>query len=129
VDDPVRRLEHAHTHLTKLVLEVQSDFEKLEVLREELLHHFANEEEGLFPFVRRVMPSMIEVVDRLQASHDIICGSLLRMAESPDTPRHFERFEKAYAEHSRDETALLEELGRWLEYAQRMELAEILRGL
>jgi hypothetical protein len=129
MDDPLRKLEHAHGHLTKLVLEVQKDTEKLEFLREELLHHFANEEEGLFPFVRRTTPAMVEVVDRLQASHDIICGSLLRLAESPETMRHYERFEKAYAEHSRDESTLLEELDRILEEDQRAELADILRGL
>jgi iron-sulfur cluster repair protein YtfE (RIC family) len=129
MDDPVRTLEHTHGHLTRLVAEARSDAESREVLREELLHHFANEEEALFPFVRRTMPSLAGAVDRLQASHDILCGALLRLTESPETTRHFERFEKAYAEHSRDEASLLDQLDRELEDAQRAELAELLRGL
>jgi len=108
--------------------------EHLESLGNELLHHFAREEEGLFPFVRASLPAKSDAVDRLVEGHDVICGAILRLVQLVDgdlgaISTHYERFELAYARHSQEEAALLEELGRVLDDGQRRELAEILRGL
>lgn len=154
--DPIRTFEHSHETLTQLALEVRrlvADdsgeqraarkrlLARIEVLREELLEHFAKEEEGLFPFVRHHLPLTARAVDRLEASHDAICGSLVRLAHLVASDRKvpaanhstlialYERFEKAYGEHSRDEALLLQELGRALDERQRRQLAELLRGL
>jgi len=158
--DPVLKLEHSHATLTRLALEVRELvraekgerrpdvvmrkrlLSRLEVLRDELLGHFAHEEEGLFPFVRRNLPRESNVVDRLQDAHDTICGSLVRLthlvghadeegldAIRPALVALHERFEKAYAEHSQEEALLFEGLGRTLDQRQRAELAEMLHGL
>jgi len=157
--DPVRRFEHSHTTLAKLAQEVSeiigadpSDrarhprlrkrlIGRLDALREQLIQHFANEEEALFPFVRDAWPARGSTVDRLQDSHDLICGSLMRLAHlaqhddaafsdrRPTLLGLYERFEKAYSDHAQEEDALLEELGRGLDGRQRGELAEMLRGL
>jgi iron-sulfur cluster repair protein YtfE (RIC family) len=157
--DPIRQFEHSHAKLTELALEVREIVraepdaarssakvrrrfvELLRRLREELLRHFAIEEEGLFPFVRANVPARSGVVDRLAEAHDTICGTLLRLAHHAEHDRDalrtrrakltslYERFESAYTHHSQDEAALLEELGRTLEDRQRADLAEVLRGL
>jgi iron-sulfur cluster repair protein YtfE (RIC family) len=157
--DPVRRLEHSHVHLTKLAVEIRDLVraegadeeasvaaraqlvEHLEVLRDELLQHFANEEEGLFPFLRSQVPAKSEAVDRLESANATVCGSLVRLAHlaaqdrqaldahRPALLAQYERFEAAYTEHSREEGGLFEELSRTLDPAQRAQLTEILRGL
>lgn len=148
--DPVSRFEHSHAHLTKLVLEVRELVHggtrerlvsRLTLLSDELLRHFADEEEGLYPFLRAHVPSKAAAVDRLESGHDAVCGSVVRLAHlvshdprALDADRHavvapFERFEAAYTAHSREEAALLEELSRTLDPRQRAQLAEILRGL
>lgn len=154
--DPVHGLEHSHATLTKLALEVRQVvgdesggqravrkrlLARLEVLREELLEHYAKEEEGLFPFVRHHLPSMGGEVDRLEQSHDAVCGSLVRLAHLVASDREvlagdrsavvalYDRFEKAYTKHSQDEAALFEELRRALDDPQRRQLAEMLTGL
>ena len=155
-NDPVREFEHSHGHLTRLALEiaqlVQDDprtpaetrrrlVGRLEVLRDELLRHFADEEEALFPFVRANLPEKAAVVDRLQSGHDTICGAIVRVAHFAAGERAalgarraalsalYERFESTYAQHSRDEADLLEELGRVLSDGQRKKLGELLHGL
>ena len=154
--DPVREFEHSHGHLTRLALEiaqlVRADARapaearrllvgRLEILRDELLRHFADEEEGLFPFVRAHLPEKAVVVDRLQGGHDTICGAIVRVAHfaagerealasrRPALSALYDRFESAYAQHSRDEAGLLEELGRVLNEGQRAKLGELLHGL
>lgn len=160
MNDPVRKFEHAHGHLTKLALDVRrlvraeeaSDgraparlrkrlVTALEALRDELLRHFANEEEGLFPFVRANLPAKAANVDRLADAHDAICGAIVRLADFVDREAsalgpgratlltYYERFESAYTQHSQDEAALFDELGRTLDERQRTELASLLRGL
>jgi iron-sulfur cluster repair protein YtfE (RIC family) len=150
---PLRAFGHSHAHVGELVLELAEllfsnaraqdlgDGETLcELamdLREELLEHFANEEEGLFPFIRENVPSRSDAVERLEAAHDSICGALVRFSyfaardgELPDEARAiFERFQSAYANHSREEADLLDELERVLTATQHAELALLLRGL
>jgi iron-sulfur cluster repair protein YtfE (RIC family) len=157
--DPVSDLTHSHERLSSLALGLAplvraarsggrigaqewDDFaERLTGLREELLHHFAKEEEGLFPFVRAHVPSKAETVRRMEDAHDTICGAVVRMAHLASRSPHelgavlpsllslHERFEHAYAEHAREETELLEELGRALNERQRAELADLVQGL
>lgn len=106
-------------------------------LRHELLEHFANEEEGLFPFIRQHFPHQCAAVDRLHAAHDIICGTLVRfsfLAEragelSSDARLAFERFESAYGNHSREEAELLDNVARLLTPEQQQELEKLLDGL
>ncbi len=155
--DPVRQFEDSHAGLNKLVLEVSEIAQaasgdapvspetrarfggSLKRLRDELLRHFADEEEGLFPFVQRHRVTQSDLVDRLAAAHDVICGAIVRLAHVVDDDRRalepgvvgglFERFETAYVEHSRMESALFEELHASLGEGEREELAAILRGL
>jgi len=152
--DPIREFEHSHGHLTKTALAIGQQLrddkgharalsaaarkellDLLESLRDELLQHFADEEEALFPFVRNVVPAKATVVDKLEASHDTICGSIVRIAHlashGSDAPlvALYERFEHAYAEHSSDERHLFDELSRALDDAQRRELSALLRGI
>jgi len=150
---PLQGFGHSHVHLgeltrelaTLLSREAKSDdpgvHEKIPALaselRHELLEHFANEEEGLFPLIRRHFPEKSRAVDQLQAGHDIICGTLVRfsfLAErggglAGDARLAFERFEAAYGNHSRDEAELLEELSRVLTPAQQTELEAMLHEL
>jgi iron-sulfur cluster repair protein YtfE (RIC family) len=149
--DPLHRLEHAHGHLNRLVLDVAESLSsggpktpeawedlaaRLDALREELLQHFADEEEALFPFVRARVPAKSDIVHRLETAHDMICGAIVRMVHLAGGEGHFaslvavhERFESAYAGHSKEELELFEELGRVLDVEQRSELATLLRGL
>ncbi len=108
----------------------------LELLRDELLTHFANEEEALFPFIRASMPASAEAVDRLEGAHDTICGAVTRLlhlagrdADGPALASLHKRFESSYVEHSQSEAALFHELGKGLTALQRGELAVLLRGI
>ena len=149
---PLQGFGHSHAHLGQLTRELAALLagngsagrelrEKLPALaselRHELLEHFANEEEGLFPFIRQHFPEQCAAVDRLHAAHDMICGTLVRfsfLAErdgelSSDARLAFERFETAYGNHSRDEAELLDEAARLLTPEQQTELEALLHGL
>ena len=120
--DPIHEFEHTHGHLTKMVValkgllaavvrkeqsatDAQKRFVELsDELREELLLHFAREEEGLFPYIRSHIPGQAGVLDRIEAAHDGICGAILRMTHLgyADFDKHlpavialFERLEKS----------------------------------
>ena len=152
--DPLREFEHSHAQLTGLALRIGSHLRgeagrdasgreqlaaQVEALCDNLLRHFADEEEGLFPFVRANVPAKVDVVDRLEADHDAICGCLLRMAhlvarDAGGSDAHglaslYERFEHTYTAHSRVEAELFQELGGLLAEQQRGELASLLQGL
>jgi len=150
---PLQGFGHSHTHLGELTRELArllsdeggttdpSAHEKISALaselRHELLEHFANEEEGLFPLIRRHFAEQGRAVDQLQAAHDVICGTLVRfsfLAEregelSSDARLAFERFEAAYGNHSRAEAELLDEFSRVLTPEQQKELEALLREL
>ena len=157
MSDPVADLTHSHAALNALATEIgtalrgagglsspgdkEELFERLAVLREELLLHFAKEEEGLFPFMRAHVPARTDAVDRMERAHDAICGGIVRLSHlashEPETFGErlpaalalYERFETAYTEHAREETAILAELDRTLDERQRRELAELVQGL
>jgi iron-sulfur cluster repair protein YtfE (RIC family) len=109
---------------------------RLEALRDELLEHFANEEEALFPFLRKVASGKTADVDRLETGHDAICGAVVRLAHMVENDVQtdalaaaYKRFELTYGEHSRNEAELFKELGGLLDERHRVELAGLLRGL
>lgn len=154
--DPVREFEHKHEHLTGLALEAgrllrdapsermgQDSLRRLRAclksLRDELLRHFAVEEEGLFPFIRANLPAKVGHVEKLAVAHDAICGAVVRLAHAAEAGRAgegrvtlvslYERFDKAYALHSREEADLFYALGQAFDAGHRAQLAELLRGL
>jgi hypothetical protein len=156
--DPIRQFEDTHTHLTGLARDVgrqlrdergelreltssrrREVFAVLGFLGDRLLDHFADEEEALFPFLRRAMPTKAGAVDKLEANHDAICGAVVRLSHLAGQPNAsgdailvaalFDRFEQTYAEHSRAEANLFEEVGRVLGHTERAELRWLLRGL
>jgi iron-sulfur cluster repair protein YtfE (RIC family) len=150
--DPVRGLEHDHVPLSETVARIRARLVKsparevigdlptlrlVEGLRDDLLAHFAKEEEGLFPFLSREVPDLARDVDRLLAGHESVCGCIVRLAHSLSVGRGayedivalFERFERVYAEHSRSEVSLLRTVGTRLDETQRRELASLLDGL
>jgi len=151
--NPVRDFGHSHVHLGELTRELASLLgdeggtistearQKLPAvaseLRHELLEHFANEEEVLFPFISEHFPGQRDAVDRLHAAHDVICGTFVRfsfLAErggelSSDARSAFERFEAAYGKHSRDEAELLDQVAQLLTPAQQAELEVLLSEL
>jgi len=149
---PLQGFGHSHVHLGQLTREFAALIdrngsagpetrEKLPALaselRHELLEHFANEEEVLFPFIRQRFPTQCDAVDRLHAAHDIICGTLVRFSFlverdgelSSDARLAFERFETAYGNHSRDEAELLDQVAQLLTPEQQTELETLLHGL
>lgn len=156
--DPLRAFEHDHAELTALALGVRDLLQrirrdaapgelfaelsaKLEELREDLLLHFAREEEGLFPFVAAQLPDLAGAVSRLRAAHDEICGAVLRVSYAgrggkeilasglPGLLDRFERFEQAYTEHARAERELLQQLSTRLDERHRGELVKLIEGL
>lgn len=148
--DPVASLVHDHANINRLLLELGQEMEAvrnrepvsaeledaLHALRDLLFLHFAQEEEGLFPFVAEVLPQLAEQVQQMAEAHDGICGGLSRMihmieaqAEPSALVGVFDRFENAYATHARQETQLLEAVDREATPEQRGQLAELVRGL
>ena len=154
--DPVTDFEHSHDRLTALALELRRSItasrdsgfqawallaEQVHALREELLLHFAKEEEGLFPFVRQHIPAKVDAVNRMERAHDTICGAVVRLGylvkrppidpetTLPQLHSLYERFERAYADHSREEKELFSELGTSLDNGKRAALIELLLGL
>lgn len=84
--DPVEGLEHDHLAFSEVVAQVNvvlvdlssgdvaDDLRSLrlvESLRDDLLAHFAKEEEGLFPFVAQASPAVTPDIDRLLAPDTI----------------------------------------------------------
>jgi hemerythrin-like domain-containing protein len=151
--DGVAVLEHDHLALSQRVLLLRTLFDGLSIrrvdlqalardvsaLQDELLVHFAREEEVLFPFVVERCPDLSDDVARLNAEHDAVCGGLERLrflAESETSLRldanllaTFDRFERTYAEHAREELALLRTVAARLTGVERQQIAELVRGI
>jgi hypothetical protein len=149
--NPVAELEHDHVRFSQSIDRMKTllrsrgdddandDSELLRLvdgLRDDLFAHFAKEEEGLFPFLSRVLPDLRPEIDRLLLGHDIVCGSLVRLAHSLAAskspilmPGFFDRFERAYQDHARLEVALLRGVGGRLGPDERRELAELIIDL
>lgn len=159
MDDGIRRLEHDHVPLSRLVDHLRDVLaavargdtsagdaygtlaDGVHQVHSELLDHFAREEEGLFPFLSRELPPVAGDVARLAAEHDTICGGAARLAhlvgkgpeslaeQLPTLTAQFARFDAAYVQHAREERALLRRLDTELTGAQREAVATLLRGL
>lgn len=103
-------------------------------LRGHLLPHLAREENTLFVFVRQHASNHRTEVESLAQRHALIRETLARledlaaknMVESLIFLLHHERFESAYAQHERDERALLSALATELDEAGLAELRELL---
>lgn len=158
-DDPVARLEHDHIHLNRLVddlrestqaalrgeceaLDLRGNLEEfIRVATDELFEHFDREETVLFPFLVENFPDIETTVSRLEAGHDRMCGLLSRMERMADADDDtfvadfdalialFARFDANYVQHSREERALLRDLGLRLDVAQRKRVSALLREL
>lgn len=150
MSDPVDDLAHDHGELNRKVLDLAgvvqgrqtlSDEDlvvELRDLREQMFFHFAREEEGLFPFVAELLPEYEPRVNEMTLAHDTICGAVARMVHiaataTDDRARKlrdvFERFETAYAAHSRTEAELFAALETRLDAAQRARLQALVDEL
>jgi hypothetical protein len=101
-------------------------------LRDDLLQHFAREEEGLYPYVRERLPKASDVARRLAATHDQLATAIVRLADRAwvaAVEDDFDEFATGYAQHERDEAAFLAELEGCLNEEDRSELAKLTRGL
>lgn len=141
--DGLLPIRHDHAALNRRVLDAsalvaaRASSETLAAalvdLREELFAHFAEEEEGLFPFVAQVLPSLAARVHEMTIAHDAICAALSRACyaaqASADHLASYERFEEAYAVHARSESDLLDRLRGMLDEAQRDRLAQLIAEL
>ncbi len=151
--DPLDELSHDHRHLSELVLEVRAilssqsigESERAELadavarLRDELLLHFAREEEGVFPFVLERLADLRSRVEALRSGHDSVCGAVSRLhyaiGHDPKTSavsswaETLARFEGLYAAHAREEIALLRDVSAKLDAGARAELQALLEGL
>ncbi len=153
-NDPILALDHDHVELSKLVSELDGLIARarageaaavhedvaalLEGLREDLFLHFAQEEEGLFPYLGARLPDERGAIAAIETAHDAICGALSRMNHlaSRGLADHveplaalFERFAAGYAAHAREERAFLRRVGARLDDAQRAEVTELVKGL
>jgi hypothetical protein len=145
--DPLSSLEHEHGSLSRRVEELRqlvpsaaAEGEARERLivalsatLEDMMAHFAEEEEGLFPALARLRPDLGKRLDELCASHDRLCGvasRILALARDAEIgPEHvdrvvalFRRFDEHYALHARDESQFLRELGQQLSVEERREI-------
>jgi DUF438 domain-containing protein len=146
MSDPIDLLVHDHGELNRRVLalgalirrarSIDLLVEPLADLRDHLFHHFAREEEGLFPFVTEHVSVLAEQIHVMELAHDTICGALARMvhlaqgaASIESVTQLFDRFESSYAAHAQSEAALLEELEQRLDAEHRTALAALVAGL
>jgi len=141
VPHPLRELAHDHRDLNELLVAVNEALSRvdkkasrlvdelheirdgIEAFRDALLEHFAREQEGLFPFVVRRLPSFEERARGLVVEHDRVAEHLTELARrigrieetgAEDAMRDWRvslgRLEELYAAHARSELAFLEEV-------------------
>ncbi|MFO0661375.1 MAG: hemerythrin domain-containing protein [Polyangiaceae bacterium] len=156
--DPVSQLEHDHVHMSQLVDDLRglvnaADLnalsadqhtlllDTLTALHDDLLVHFAQEEEGLFPFSLAICQTRGQRIAQILATHDGLCGSVGRMLsiaqrglEHFNTSRAafaalFRRFDESYVSHARDECAFLRSLHPRLDNDRRNQLLQLLDEL
>jgi hypothetical protein len=158
-DDVVFDLEHDHVGLTQLIAELRGLLVSIErggasveamhgrihdlalELRDELLEHFGDEEEGVFPYLAELRPELVPELEKLSVGHDALCGTAARIAglaerghaefaqALPLVTSLFGRLDTAYEDHARVELAFLRRAGGLLGDGERRALAERLRGL
>jgi hemerythrin-like domain-containing protein len=138
VVDPIQELAHDHRETSELLIAIHDALGRLdrgqsnvedevheigdgaEALREALLDHFAREQEGLFPFAVKNLPSVSERVDAMVADHDRIAEALtVLVREWSHAAATLDlgawrtllgSFEELYAAHTKAELAFLEDV-------------------
>ena len=120
--DPLDGLDHDHAALSEALdalvaarkagADGPTLVEHAEHLRDELLDHFGDEEEHLFPELAKLVPEASAELDELQQGHDGLCGLAVRIAVAAETAPHqldalMERLESAYRQHARREVEVL----------------------
>ena len=150
--DPILALEHDHVHLSRMVADLRSSFDRgdidhdelagiLAALRDDLFEHFGREEEALFPYLMETLPDLRSSIARLEDAHDRICGAVSRLhsvaakGSSALREQHalaeqlFRRFDSDYVEHARHESELLRSLSTRLSEEQRARVKSIMTGV
>ena len=153
-DDAIAELFHDHGQLSALVLAVRDALARVEsgastltdaleeledgaeALREGLLAHFGREEEAVFPFVDRRLPTLRSRIEGLIGDHDAVLSRAVELARAVAQARagvgfalcvsSFGRFEERYAEHAKSEHAFLADVDAALDGAARESLREVL---
>jgi iron-sulfur cluster repair protein YtfE (RIC family) len=117
---------------SKLDDEVHELTDGIEAFREELLEHFAREQEGAFPFISARIPAERTRIDALIAEHDRIAESInaiVREVHAFDVTawgKALARFESLYAEHSKSEVAFFTDVTRAMDEVALAELRALL---
>ena len=93
---------------------------QMEILRQQLLEHFAFEEEEAFPLLGDRYPAIRTKLQRLQEEHERVLAAFddlrsVLWAESKglsaqETTTRCDQFEASFTQHAAAETALLQEL-------------------
>ncbi len=134
VPTPLQELAHDHREMSGLLVAVHEALARIErgtskledelhemtdgfeAFREELLDHFAREQEGAFPWVATRLPQETARIDELIAQHDRIADALTVLVKDLHT---FElatwsdtlaRFDALYAEHAKSELVFFREV-------------------
>jgi hemerythrin HHE cation binding domain-containing protein len=150
--NPIGELSHQHGDLTTLLIAVRDALARMrneggaaaghelrdgvDALREDLLLHFAREEEALLPFVVERFPSLGARAEKLHDDHQIVCRrteALLAAANRvldggslDECATALEELEEVYTRHMQTELVLLRELDESLDPSARAELRVLL---
>lgn len=150
--DAIFKLEHHHLIIEKIIddlrdaiqsvlredmqaIELRATFEEfMSVADDEVYEHFDREEQVLFPFLTEHIPDAKPAVERLERSHDRICGltsRLERLLSQGDSAFQddfdslvmlFTRFEANFKQHAKEEQELLNKMGAKLHQDQLQQL-------
>ncbi len=93
---------------------------QMEILRQQLLEHFAFEEEEAFPRLDDKFPKVRSKLEQLQSQHDSVLAAFealraalwseTKVSRTPDATVRCDKFELAFQSHAAAETELLREL-------------------
>lgn len=146
-------IAHTHQHLGSLLADLaravtsaadgteRADTEALEqiaecasLLRDDLVEHFAREEEGFFPILSERLRSLTPEIDALVATHAALIALLDAIERSTRAPGAdilalFKQFEAMYAEHSRHEGVVFDRADRELSDDDKRAAKAALEGL
>lgn len=115
---------------------------QVDLLKDQMLEHFAFEEEAAFPYLTNAMPEDAPRLSQMSAAHDRIARCLVEVSEllrltsretiQPQTgpiAATFERFVNHYRSHVREESEVLTTLQTKLSDDQRRELSSLAEKL
>ncbi|MGZ3422057.1 MAG: hemerythrin domain-containing protein [Polyangiales bacterium] len=141
--DPLLALEHDHVHLSRIVADLRDMVPAshpelvptLLALRDDLFHHFAREEEALFPYLVQTLPDLKPAIAVLESAHDRVCGAVSRLCAladkgpSPLIAQLFERLDAEYLDHARKESEFLRGLAGRLSKEQRAHVRALIQDV